>query len=222
MIKPTSHLYNQQYSKTQEKDCAQNNEDTELDKRITLIFRSEEPRFTSHGHKGNKTENWSLTLTDLSWSSVTPTCQDSSWSLTPEFKWTVILEPPSHKPHAYCDRRPPPISDDTQEVILSFGLNDRICNNLALQMLQRLLNAAQFRFPFANIFIPLTNCSYNLQPNIQQNLKGSAVVIMDRKDYVQEALRQLQEQDYYRPLDTNTSPNNHIHNLLDQLAQGKY
>lgn len=53
--------------------------------------------------------------------------------------------------------------------------------------------------------------------------KGSAVVIMDRKDYVFEALRQLQDPTYYRQLDTPIYPQTtiRINHIIDRMYNDK-
>lgn len=54
--------------------------------------------------------------------------------------------------------------------------------------------------------------------------KGSAIVIMDRKDYVQEARRQLENQTYYQPLHKPIYPDTaiRIQQLLNQLSSTKH
>lgn len=53
--------------------------------------------------------------------------------------------------------------------------------------------------------------------------KGSAMVIMDRTDYVHEAQRQLQDPTYYQPLEQPLYPQtaNRIHDILNQLLVSK-
>lgn len=54
--------------------------------------------------------------------------------------------------------------------------------------------------------------------------KGSAIVIMDRKDYIKEALRQLQDRKYYQPLPKPLHPQTatRVHDILNQLLLSKH
>ena len=133
--------------------------------------REETSRTTCHPHHGDKYGNWKL-------QPVRPILimGDSNIARLPEIKNNIVQVdsyPGAQLAHAYhILKHHTPTTDDTQKVILSFGLNNRNQNNPSLikKQLQRLLGTAQDTFPNAEIYIPIINFSSNLPNQIRRNL----------------------------------------------------
>lgn len=161
------------------------NPDTNLDALLRVIQMEESYKFQRHEHRGNKSLNWTLSPTR-----PILIVGDSNLARLPliqNLQVQVDCYPGANLAQAaHLIRYNTPISNEVQQVILSFGINDKDQNNVTLltQRLQRLLSAASLTFPLAEIFVPLINFSRDLAPTMQRNLKHLNRVIKTSTRYV--------------------------------------
>ncbi|KAJ4948139.1 hypothetical protein JOQ06_019679, partial [Pogonophryne albipinna] len=184
------------------------------------------PLFTRHEHRGNKTLNWDL---KPSWEILIVGASNiARLPLVRDSRVQVDSFPGANLSQAATlIRNKTPTSPGVQQVVLSFGLNDRDKGNPTLleDNFLRLWNAARETFPNAVIysrpevyqdsqpFIAPSNMSlgeHQALEELQGNMgiilkpadKGGSVVIMDRGQYIREAMRQLEDPNYCLPLES--------------------
>lgn len=69
----------------------------------------------------------------------------------------------------------------TEQVVLTFGLNDRTNNNTVTlgKILERLIEAAKGAFPGAKIYVPMINFDQTLPGNKKANLRSLNKFILE-------------------------------------------
>lgn len=162
---------------TQERPKAGPSKETDFGE-VFLPFLEDPELFTRHNHNGNKRANWSLRP-----QRPIIIMGDSNLAKLPlihDDKVQVDCFPGANLTQAtHLLRNKTATSNETQIVILSFGINNREQGNYSLlkHYINHLQKAAQDTFPFAKIYIPLINFSTDLEPNIRNNIRALNLII---------------------------------------------